>query len=84
MTKFQKALKQTIKRWENRGLRALGIEDWAIISCGFCRSYGRSAGGSCNECPIDNGVCCMSLSYDKNLDVIFPLAVLVYLHGFEE
>lgn len=84
MTKFERAKKQTLKRWDDRISLYLGITNKLFEACGFCVAY------PCSGCPI--ALCSGYKCFDRNgpyawltlNDLPNIWAVLIYVHQLQD
>lgn len=79
MTKFERAKRQTIRRWETLLDRKHGTRQRKYLYCGFCIKYmNHDLENICQNCPIFllEGKSCGKVNFTYNN----PMAVLIYVH----
>jgi hypothetical protein len=94
-TKLDRAIEQTLRRWEEKLDRTLGIKTNGFLVCGFCKEYQfeytqcgscpvyKIEKGHCNFTVVDNsGIVGLPIDSEKRIPGI--LAILVYVHGFKQ
>ena len=91
MTKFERAKKQTLKKWEAILWDRLAYHNESV-GCGFCKEYMLpilridQRDHRCRDCPVYKieGLSCLFeiLKYDDGT-FIFALAILIYVEMME-
>ncbi len=97
-TKLDRAVKQTLKKWDFILDSAMGIETGSIPTCGFCHEYQDTRGfgiSVCRRCPVyklEKDHCIQAVYAFAGISAFEPsrtyplpavLAILVYVHGFK-
>lgn len=96
MTKFERAKRQTLKKWNLLIDEVLQDVCWSYEDCGFCEAYldwtnwKTDENKICSKCPIKkwNKDSCMKDGswYDQLNENEIPdiLAVLIYVHQLQD